>query len=235
MTKLITPTNIRRVKRITSHTGHFRFMDELSERPIAEIRAVPSISSPYSYSATWPVYRWKTRNIPVFIRETSHKVYDVFTFGGALAKRAPTVRLAPKRKVAAPKKKATPSISVGDRITIVNRFGQQSTGRVVMRSTYPGSWVLNMGGRYGTPGIATPQNIVKVQKARKEVSNRSGGFNMTIRNMACPVGHPTVVRSGTRVTRKYGRRQMYFCTTCARSFYRKSATRKGAGKSKEAK
>lgn len=52
------------------------------------------------------------------------------------------------------------SIRSGDRVTIVNRFGQNHTGRAVMRG--PAGWVLNMGGKYGTPGIATNENIVKI-------------------------------------------------------------------------
>ena len=48
----------------------------------------------------------------------------------------------------------------GSRVTIVNRFGQQSTGRAVMRG--PAGWVLNMGGQHGTPAIASPENVVKV-------------------------------------------------------------------------
>ena len=51
----------------------------------------------------------------------------------------------------------------GDRVTIVNRFGQSRTGRAVMRG--PAGWVLNMGGRYGTPAIATNENIVLVKPA----------------------------------------------------------------------
>jgi len=34
-----------------------------------------------------------------------------------------------------------------------------------MRGPY--GWALNMGGRYGTPGVATSENIVRVGKARK--------------------------------------------------------------------
>lgn len=57
------------------------------------------------------------------------------------------------------------TIRNGDRVTIVNRFGQKSTGRATLRG--PVGWVLNMGGRYGTPAVATEANIVKVV-ARKE-------------------------------------------------------------------
>lgn len=59
------------------------------------------------------------------------------------------------------------AIRFGDRVTIVNRFGQTSTGRATLRG--PHGWVLNMGGRYGTPAIADERNIVKV-KPRKEKS-----------------------------------------------------------------
>jgi hypothetical protein len=55
-------------------------------------------------------------------------------------------------------------IRFGDRVTIVNRFGQMHTGRAVMRG--PHGWVLNMGGPHGTPAIANESNICAV-KARK--------------------------------------------------------------------
>jgi putative N-acetylmannosamine-6-phosphate epimerase len=54
------------------------------------------------------------------------------------------------------------AISAGDRVTIVNRFGQRRTGRAVMRG--PAGWVLNMGGPHGTPAIADNESIVKVVK-----------------------------------------------------------------------
>lgn len=57
-------------------------------------------------------------------------------------------------------------VRAGDRVTIVDRFGVKRTGRAVMPAQY-GGWVLNMGGRYGTPGIATDDNTVAVRK-RKE-------------------------------------------------------------------
>ncbi len=76
----VTATNIRRVKRINSHVGLFRFYRELSPRPIMEIERVESIPSPYAYSPTHLVYLWPAMKIPIFIVETSHKRYDVFTF-----------------------------------------------------------------------------------------------------------------------------------------------------------
>jgi hypothetical protein len=58
------------------------------------------------------------------------------------------------------------SVRPGDRVTIVDRFGKTHSGRAVMPCV-AGGWVLNMGGRYGTPGIATDANTVAVKKARK--------------------------------------------------------------------
>ena len=58
---------------------------------------------------------------------------------------------------------STPNINEirpGDKVTILTPHGQHRTGRVVMRG--PAGWVLNLGGRYGTPGIADERNIVKV-------------------------------------------------------------------------
>lgn len=55
-------------------------------------------------------------------------------------------------------------IKAGDRVTIVDRFGKTRTGRAVMKG--PAGWVLNMGGRHGTPGIASAANVVAVKKAR---------------------------------------------------------------------
>jgi hypothetical protein len=60
------------------------------------------------------------------------------------------------------------SIKAGDKVTIlvpagIGRDGQEwkpKTGRAVMRG--PHGWVLNMGGPHGTPGVASPENIVKV-------------------------------------------------------------------------
>lgn len=41
---------------------------------------------------------------------------------------------------------------------------KESSGRAVMRG--PAGWVLNMGGQYGTPGIASEDNLVAVGKKR---------------------------------------------------------------------
>lgn len=56
------------------------------------------------------------------------------------------------------------NIKSGTRLTIRTPHGQERTGRVVMLG--PQGWVLNLGGRYGTPGIANVNNIVAVNSKR---------------------------------------------------------------------
>jgi len=61
----------------------------------------------------------------------------------------------------------------GDKVTIlipagIGRNGQEwkeATGRAVMRSAH-GGWILNMGGRYGTPGLADESNTVAIHFGR---------------------------------------------------------------------
>lgn len=48
-------------------------------------------------------------------------------------------------------------------VSIVTPHGNIVDGRVVMRG--PAGWVLNLGGKYGTPGIATPENTIYVAGA----------------------------------------------------------------------
>lgn len=69
-------------------------------------------------------------------------------------------------QVRTPQEYATPEWLIanakpGDRVTIATPHGQQRTGRMVMRG--PAGLVLNLGGPHGTPGVATPGNIVSVK------------------------------------------------------------------------
>jgi len=66
-------------------------------------------------------------------------------------------------------------IRPGMRVSILDRFGKVSTGRVVMSG--PAGWVLNMGGRHGTPAIASPQNVVRVTGSAKPGLARLSGSN----------------------------------------------------------
>jgi hypothetical protein len=71
-------------------------------------------------------------------------------------------------------------IQAGDKVTISVRFGAKKTGTAVMSNSY-GGWVLNMGGRYGTPGLATMDNVVKVTRPRGKGSmTRDGSYEATL-------------------------------------------------------
>ena len=50
------------------------------------------------------------------------------------------------------------------RVGIITPHGSKLLGKVVMRG--PAGWVLNMGGRHGTPGIASPENVIYVSGAK---------------------------------------------------------------------
>lgn len=60
------------------------------------------------------------------------------------------------------------SIECGDRVTIQTPHGNELTGRAVMFNRKVGAWVLNLGGRHGTPGLATERNTIKVAKAKRD-------------------------------------------------------------------
>jgi hypothetical protein len=70
-------------------------------------------------------------------------------------------------------------IAPGDRVTIVDRFGQERTGRAVMRG--PHGWVLNMGGAHGTPAIATDENITRVKTPGRKTGHAAKTAHATKR------------------------------------------------------
>jgi hypothetical protein len=57
------------------------------------------------------------------------------------------------------------SVRHGDRVTILTPQGQERSGRAVMRSSHDG-WVLNGGGRHGTPLLADDSNTVRINFAK---------------------------------------------------------------------
>lgn len=46
-------------------------------------------------------------------------------------------------------------------VTIITHLNQKVSGRAVMKG--PCGWVLNMGGKYGRPAIATEDNTIAVK------------------------------------------------------------------------
>lgn len=58
------------------------------------------------------------------------------------------------------------NIKVGDTVELRTPQGQLRRGRAVMRG--PHGWVLNMGGPYGTPGVVTNANFVRIVRRRRQ-------------------------------------------------------------------
>ena len=58
------------------------------------------------------------------------------------------------------------AVRPGSRVTILTPHGNLRTGRAVMRSSH-GGWVLNGGGRHGTPLLADDRNTVRVSAGRR--------------------------------------------------------------------
>lgn len=73
MTK--TTYTLKRLKTLTSYAAHARFTVELSDEFIGWIPK--QIDQPYRYSPTHGLRDWHGK--PVFIAETSHRRYEVFT------------------------------------------------------------------------------------------------------------------------------------------------------------
>lgn len=74
-------TILKKIKTITSHTGHARYLAECDESPIFWLVNSDEIPrDKFSYSCTVQVLRHHTSrgSEAVIIRETSHKRYEVF-------------------------------------------------------------------------------------------------------------------------------------------------------------
>lgn len=67
------------------------------------------------------------------------------------------------------------SIKHGDRVTFVTHRGQEMTGTAVMHSSH-GGWVLNLGGKHGTPGLVDHTNILRVQRQTSREPKPSAPF-----------------------------------------------------------
>lgn len=97
------------------------------------------------------------------------------------------------------------AIQNGDRVTIVNRFGQESTGKAVMLG--PAGWVLNMGGRHGTPAIATPDNVTRVTPGKRDRNSQVAGALLNRRpweSARKPIGESTFRGTTRSQLREFG-------------------------------
>lgn len=73
---------LQRIKRITSHAGHARYLAECEDTPFVIARQT-DIPSPYAYSPEHTVYAFQSIQHVVII-ETAHKRYDVFAVPSTL-------------------------------------------------------------------------------------------------------------------------------------------------------
>lgn len=72
----LTESTFKVLKSISSHSGYGRTIAEFDEEPVGYIPRVKSIPSPYMYSPTDIVWKWKGKN--VIARETKHRYYQIF-------------------------------------------------------------------------------------------------------------------------------------------------------------
>lgn len=61
------------------------------------------------------------------------------------------------------------SIKPGDRVTIKTPHGSELTGRAVMFNTKFQTWVLNLGGAHGTPGLGQEHGEGQAWEAGQQV------------------------------------------------------------------
>ena len=65
-------------------------------------------------------------------------------------------------------------IMVGDSITMSTPQGQLLNGKAVMKGPY--GWVINVGGRHGTPRVVHENNFIKMRKGKNRKPDFLGGF-----------------------------------------------------------
>ena len=63
-------------------------------------------------------------------------------------------------------------IQVGDTVYFSTPHSAELKGRAVMCG--PHGWVVNMGGRYGTPQVVSPKNFIKIRKGRNRHPDHLG-------------------------------------------------------------
>ena len=66
-------------------------------------------------------------------------------------------------------------IQVGDSVTMSTPQGQLLNGKAVMKG--PHGWVINTGGRHGTPRVVSETNFVKMRKGKNRKPDFFGDFH----------------------------------------------------------
>lgn len=106
-------------------------------------------------------------------------------------------------------KQIVDQIRPGDTVTFRDRFGKARKGKAVMYG--PSGWVLNMGGKYGTPAVVKESQIEKVTRSRSAAS----GYASRVLGKQNPAGYIDSfgrfrpIRSGTRYGNYKGKRMQW--------------------------
>ena len=66
-------------------------------------------------------------------------------------------------------------IQVGDSVTMSTPQGQVLNGKAVTKGPY--GWVINVGGRHGTPRVVHENNFVKMRKGKNRKPDFFGDFH----------------------------------------------------------
>ena len=66
-------------------------------------------------------------------------------------------------------------IQIGDSVTMSTPQGNLLNGKAVMKG--PNGWVINVGGRHGTPRIVHENNFIKMRKGKKRKPDFFGDFH----------------------------------------------------------
>ena len=80
----MTTLTLTRIKTITGYAGHARWLAEMPEADwnVGTIPRQTQIPSPYAYSPTHTVARWKGQ--AVIVVETRHRRYEIFRVDGPI-------------------------------------------------------------------------------------------------------------------------------------------------------
>ena len=65
-------------------------------------------------------------------------------------------------------------IMVGDSVTMSTPQGQLLNGKAEMKGPY--GWVVNVGGRHGTPRVVHENNFIKMRKGKNRKPDYFGNF-----------------------------------------------------------
>ena len=64
----------------------------------------------------------------------------------------------------------------GDRVYFLDQYGNKRSGSVVMKNRTMDCWALNLGGRYGTPGLVSLDNYISHKRTTRSQTDAMVNF-----------------------------------------------------------